>query len=131
MRLEAIKLYKDRDDSKDYTGDDIIGISDVKSRNARLQYRRDIVIVKLIRPDTDDVIFLAYRQHQYLEDETDILQRLTERGVNLVPGEFERGSLLGSSVSPVSSEEGDLLKEIEELDLKPTRPDSMLPKLKL
>lgn len=118
LRLEAIKLYKDRDDSKDYTGDDIIGISDVKSRNARLQYRRDVVIVKLIRPDTDDVIFLAYRQHQYLEDETDSLQRLTERGVNLVPGEFERGSLLGSSVPPVSSEEGDLLKEIEELDLK-------------
>ena len=118
LRLEAIKLYKNRDASKGYTGDDIIGISDVKSRNARLQYRRDIVIVKLSRPDAGDVIFLAYRHHQYLEDETDSLQRLTERGVNLVPGEFEHGNLTGSSASPVSSEEDDLLKEIEELDLK-------------
>ena len=138
LRLEEIKRYKSRDPSnsdagdgtigisdvksrdpsKSYTGDDIIGISDVKSRNARLQYREDIVIVKLSRPDTGDVIFLAYRKQKYLEDETDSLQRLTEHGVNLVPREFEHGNPLEGSVSPVSSEENDLLKEIEELDLK-------------
>ncbi len=118
LRLEAIKRYKNRDASKSYTGGDIISISDVKSRNARLQYRRDILIVKLSRPDTGEAIFSAYRYNQYLEDETDSLQRLTEHGVNLVPGEFEHGNLPVGSTSPASSEEGDLLKEIEELDLK-------------
>ena len=118
LRLEEIKRYKNRDASKSYTGSDIISISDVKNRNARLRYRRDIVIVKLSRPDTGEVIFSAYRSHQYLEAETDSLQRLTEHGVNLVPGEFEHGNLPGGSASPVSSEEDDLLKKIEELDLK-------------
>ena len=138
LRLEEIKRYKNRDPSKSFTGDDIISIpdvknrdpsksftgddiisiSDVKSRNVRLQYRGGIVIVKLSRPDTGVVIFLVYRQHEYLKDETDSLQRLTEHGVNLVPGEFKHGNPLEGSASPMSSEENDLLKEIEELDLK-------------
>lgn len=118
LRLEEVRRYKDHSSAKDDVEDDIVYMSGVVSRNARLRYRGDITVVKLSHADTDGVVFLAYRNHQYLEEETSTLQLLADKGVNLVPEEFEHDLRLRGETSSASPEENALLAEIKELDLK-------------
>lgn len=118
LRLEEIKGYDSHNASDDRIEQEIIDVSEVRNRNVRLQYRGDIIVAKLDNPQTDAPTFAAYYGHQYLEEETTMLQRLQERGVSLVPGEFERVPSQTWYNSPsVSPEEVDLLNAIEELDL--------------
>ncbi len=117
LRLDEIKAYNSHNISDDRIEQEIIDISEIRNRNARLQYRKDIVVAKLDNTQTGESTFVAYHGHQYLDDETTMLQRLAERGVNLIPGEFERGPVQALLNGPsVSVEEVDLLNAIEELD---------------
>ena len=118
LRLEEVKQYANPPKRGGSPEKSIVGISEAGSRNARLQYRDDIVIVKLSRPDSGETVFLAYDdRHQRLEYETDSLQQLAERGISLVPGEIERDAPpWGDGL--LEPAEVDLLEEIEQLDLK-------------
>ena len=119
LRLKEIVRYKGSGASRGRIEGNIIGVSDIVNRNARLQYRKDIAVVKMSRPDTGEPVFLAYGGHRHLEEETDCLQQLAGRGVNLVPEDLGRGTLQPWDGAPtVSAKEGALLKEIDELDLK-------------
>lgn len=115
LRLEDVRRYQDGDAPDRRMGGSIIDISGMVERNIRLQYRKDIVVAKMSPPGAGDPVFLAYSGHQYLEEETERLQQLAERGVDLVPGEFEGGSPPWESVTTLSSEEEAVLKEIDEL----------------
>ena len=129
LRLKEVVRYKDSGASKGHIEGDIIGISDIVNRNARLQYRKDIAVVKMSNLDTGESVFLAYDGHQYLEEETDCLQQLVGRGVNLVPGELGSGTSPWDDALTVSAKEGALLREIDKLDLKADEAiqDSVLP----
>ena len=117
LSIEEVKAYNSHNTSDDRIEQEIIDVSEIRTRNARLQYRKDIVIAKLDNLNADEVIFAAYQGHQYLDDETTMLQRLSERGVNLTPGEFERGPAQTWLNGPsVSVDEVELLNAIEELD---------------
>ena len=120
LHLKEIVSYRDGGASKDRIEGNVIGVSDIVNRNVRLQYRKDITIVKMSRPDTGEPVFLAYGGHQYLGEETDCLQQLAARGVNLIPGEVGRGTSPWNDAPTVSAKEGALLKEIDELDRRVT-----------
>ena len=120
MSIETIKDYNSHNSPDDQIEQEIINVSEIRSQNARLQYRQDIHIAKLDNPDTGESTFAAFCGHQYLEDETMILQRLAESGVNLVPGEFQPGRARHQSwydAQAISSQEMSLLDRIEELDI--------------
>ena len=127
LRIEEIKAYNSHNTSDDRIEQEIIDVSEIRSRNARLQYRKDTVIAKLVNPNAGEVIFAAYQGHQYLDDETTMLQRLSERGVNLTPGEFEGGPSQAWLNGPsVSVEEVELLSAIEGLDAAASEAEQMI-----
>ena len=90
---------------------DVFDITALK--DARLRYRDDVILVKLVAPNVNAPIFAAYRAQQYLEEETASIQRLAEGGIDLVPEEWK----LGFDTSPsnpltASGEEISLLLDI-------------------
>ena len=119
-RISALRLNEVRDYQKAYgrrgrTDTEILEISDIK--DFKLRYRDDIVLVKLDGPNSTTPLFAAFHARQYLEDLSAALQRLAERGVDLVPGELkaDRSSFdIGAAL--VSEEESTLLAEIQDLD---------------
>lgn len=118
LRLDEIRVYNSHSSPDDRIEQEIIEVSEIRDRNARLQYRNDIIIAKLDSPNTDTPTFAAYHGLQYLEEETSTLRRLAESGVNLVPGEFQGDNTRSwHSMSSMSSDEVALLDSIEELDI--------------
>ena len=118
LHIEEIKAYNSHSGPDDRIEEDIIDVSEISNRSSRLQYREDIVVAKLDNPATGEPTFAAYCGHQYLEEETTMLRRLAERGVNLVPGEFEKGAHRSWDMVPSASpEEVALLNAIERLDI--------------
>lgn len=118
LLLEEVKRYVNPPRRGGNPEKGIVGISEAGNRNARLQYRDDIVIAKLRHPDSGEAVFLAYDdRHQYLEYETGSLQQLAGRGINPVPGEIERDAPPWDD-GLLEPAEVDLLEEIEQLDLK-------------
>ena len=87
-------------------------------RDVRLKYRDDVVMVKLDGGGSAKPAFAAYRAGQYLEPESAAMQRLAERGVELVPDELERsvGTMPWAHSKVVTSEESQLLEVIDRLD---------------
>ena len=116
LRLEDVRRYQRGAPSGSRVDGSIIDISNVVDRNIRLQYRNDIMIAKMNRADTGEPVFLAYSGHRYLEEETDCLKQLAELGVDLVPGEFERGSPPWEGAASISPEEKAILQELDDLD---------------
>ncbi len=120
LPIERIKEYNSYNSPGDQIEEDIIGVSEIRNQNARLQYRQGIIVAKLDNPENGETTFAAYSGSQYLEDETMMLQRLAENGLNLVPGEFEPGRPRYKSwhdAQAISSQEASLLDQIEELDI--------------
>ncbi len=94
---------------------EILEVADIK--DVRLKYRNDVILVKLDAVNTDKSLFAAYHAQQYLEDESASIQRLADRGADLVPDEL-KAAQLNDWIKPqaVSPEESSLLKEIDDLD---------------
>ncbi len=116
LRLDEIKSYNANSPSEDRIEEDIIEVSEVRPGNARLQYRSDIFVAKLNGRNSNDTTFAAFRGHEYLEDETTVLQRLARKGISLTPGDFEGGDSLAPEYSPIASpEERSLITDIDEL----------------
>ena len=93
---------------------EVLEVSDIK--DARLRYRNDVILVKLDAVDADKSLFAAYLAQQYLEEESAYLQRLADRGVDLLPDDLKEDRL-SHWIQPqtVSSEESSLLQEIDDL----------------
>ena len=114
LRLDEIKAYNSHSSPDDRIEQEIIEVSEIRGRNARLQYRNDIIIAKLDNPNTGTSTFAAYHGVLYLEEETTTLRRLAESGVNLVPGEFQGGDTRSwHSMSSLSS-----MKSLSSITLK-------------
>ena len=118
-RLSNIRL----DEVKDYLRyygllrdkTEILEVSDIK--DVRLRYQNDVVVVKLDAADGDKSLFAAYRAQQYLEDESTAIQRLADRGADLLPEDLKPQPSEDWAESPfLSQEESGLLKEINDLD---------------
>lgn len=90
---------------------EVSGIKDVT-----LKYREDVVLAKLDAAASGRPVFAAYRAGQYLKEESAAMQRLSERGVDLVPEDCRRGPVMPWAHSAVvTREESNLLETIEAL----------------
>ena len=118
-RLSNIRIDEVRGYERFYgrQGDkvEILEVSEIK--NYRLKYRNDVILVKLDAVNSDDPAFVAYQAQQYLEEESALLQRLADRGKDLVPEELKLNQF-ADWIRPqaVSQEESELLQEIDNLD---------------
>ena len=94
---------------------EILDVSDIK--DVRLKYRNDVILVKLDAVSGAKSLFAAFQAQQYLEEESAYLQRLADRGVDLVPGDLKADQLT-DWIRPqaFSQEESGLLQEINDLD---------------
>ena len=119
-RLNNVRIDEVRDYERDYgrqrNKTEIIEVADIK--DARLKYRHDVILVKLDAANTSTSSFAAYRAQQYLEEESASIQRLADRGVDLVPEELKPDTSVSpwSQLRSVSQEEELLLEEIDKLE---------------
>ena len=108
---EYDRIYKSR---RQPTDAEMLEISEIK--DARLRYRDDVVLVKLNKPDYDRPFFAAYSSAQYLEEESGAIQRLADRGVNLIPDEHKStGQTSAEDLPLILNEEPGLIEDIERL----------------
>ena len=116
IRLDEVRKYELSHELRREKSE-ILEVSDIK--DTRLKYRDDVVLVKLDAADRDGPRFAAYRAQQYLEEESGSIQRLADRGVDLVPEEL-KPELTTWPMNPVtaSKEESGLLNDIDALDHK-------------
>ncbi len=122
-RLGSVRLQEVRDYERFYGRErdrvEILDVSDIK--DARLKYRNDVILVKLDAVNSTKSLFAAFQAQQYLEEESAYLQRLADRGVDLVPGDLKADQLT-DWIRPqaFSQEESGLLQEIDDLDREVT-----------
>ena len=96
-------------------GTEILEVSDIK--NMWLRYRDDVILVKLDAANADSSLFAAFRAQQYLEEESAAIQRVADRGADIVPEDLRPQPDRGWVESPsLTREESGLLKEINGLD---------------
>ena len=118
-RLSNIRLDEVRDYLRSYgllrEKTEILEVSDIK--DVRLRYQSDVIVVKLDAADVDESLFAAYRAQQYLEDETTAIQRLADRGADLLPEDLKAESIAAWHESPfLSPEEAFLIREVDHID---------------
>ena len=119
-RLNAIPIDEVRDYDAPRRGSrrsadaQLLEVADIK--DSKLRYRADVMLVKLSAPNSDSPVFAAYRAMQYLESESASIQRLADKGADVVPDEFKADQLAPptSSVS-ASQEEAALVADISRL----------------
>lgn len=112
IRVEDVRRY-DESYTRRENDSEILEVADVK--DSRLKYRNDTILVKLDAPGSDASTFAVYRARQYLAEESAEIQRLADRGVDLVPLELRPDlSQLNYSVA-ASQEEIGLMSEIRRL----------------
>ena len=115
IRIDEVRDYE-RFNGQRGEKTEILDVSDIK--DVRLKYRNDVILVKLDSPNSRESLFAAYRAQQYLEDESASMQRLSDRGGDLVPEELklEPSLIPWTQLQSASPEESMLLEEIEVLD---------------
>ena len=114
IRIDEVKGYE-RFYGRQRDKAEILEVSDIK--DVRLKYRNDVILVKLDAVNSDKSSFAAYQAQQYLEEESALIQRLADRGVDLVPEELKPEQFTdGIQPQAFSQEESSLLKEIDDLD---------------
>ncbi len=113
IRLEDVKDYVfARAIRRDKT--EILDVSDIK--DIRLKYRNDIILVRLVAPRSTRPSFAAYRAQQYLEEESAAIQRLADRGIDLMPEDLKAEPVVPKTTpASASVEESALLSGIEAL----------------
>lgn len=119
-RLRELRIEAIRDCAHAGQGikpEEITEVAEIHNRNARLRYRTDITIVKLVASSNNRMTFAAFRGHEYLEEETIALQRLADSGVNLVPEEYTYSTTdILTQATHASRIEEDILADIREND---------------
>ena len=116
VRIEEVRKYV-RNYIRRHVNSEVLEVIDIKG--SRKCYRDDVTIVKLDGPGSTPSIFAAYRSHEYLSGESAAIQRLAERGSNLIPDEYEiDDSLPRSSPVELSIDEAKLIDAIKDIDGK-------------
>ena len=118
-RISNIRLDEVRDYSHDYglisEGIEILEVSEIK--HILLRYWSDLVLVKLDAVNASESLFAAYRAQQYLEEESTAIQRLADRGTDLLPEDLKAESIAAWHESPfLSPEEAILVREVDHID---------------
>lgn len=114
IRLPEVQEYEERL-GKARNKAEILQVSDIK--DIRLRYRADVILVKLLHRQSHAELYVAYRAQQYLDLETEAIQRLAATGVDLVPEDIRPAvSNLDASVSRMSPEEGVVVGDIDKLE---------------
>lgn len=114
VRLSEVQDYEERFSNRKQNTE-ILQVADIK--DIRLRYRTDVVLVKLSHRQSRAQLYVAYRAQQFLEEETEALQRLAATGADLVPDDIrptEAGST--SSLNCLAPEERAIVGNIGELD---------------
>ena len=114
--IEAIRHYARIEEG--IKPEEITEVAEFQNRDARLRYRRDISVVRLVNPSGGQPTFAAFFQGIYLEEESIALQRLADSGVAVAPEEF--GESVGESwlqSGSVTRDEAALLSAVRDNDL--------------
>ena len=113
IRLDEVRNYE-RFYGRQRDKVEILEVSDIK--DVRLKYRNDVILVKLDAINSDKSLFAAYQAQQYLDEESAYLQRLADRGVDLIPDDL-KVDRRSDWIQPqtFSSVESSLLEEIDSL----------------
>ena len=90
-RLSELRIEEIRDFAHDEEGispEEIIEVAEFRDRDAWLRYRDGLIAVKMDSSRGDQPVFAIYNGYDYLEEETNAVQRLVDSGLNLIPEEF-------------------------------------------
>ena len=93
---------------------EILQVADIK--DTRLRYRRDVILVRLLHRQSRGELYAAYRAQQYLERESEALQRLAGTGAKLVPGDVGESSGASKSWQRLPPQESQIAEAIGRLD---------------
>lgn len=115
LRIDEIRSRIDRETSTE--DQEILDILDVKRRKTKIQYRNDIIVVKMNAPDTVIPAWAVYQYNNllFLEKETAAFRSLAEKDHDLIPAEMKTiapSSWISTSVTP---NEQEILEDIERL----------------
>lgn len=114
VRLDEVRQVVRGD--RQFQNVDLLEIVAIKDP-ANLRYRDDVVLVKLDSPNASVPVFAAYRDHEYLAEESERIQRLADRGVDLTPEDLKTGEASPPLYSmSATREEALLLTDIDRLD---------------
>ena len=58
-------------------------VAEFRDRDAWLRYRDGLIVVKMDNPRGDHSVFAVYNGYDYLEEETNAVQRLVDSGLTL------------------------------------------------
>ena len=113
VRLAEVKEYEEQF-GKAAQEVEILQVADIK--DVRLRYRNDVILVRLQHRQSRSELYVAYRAQQYLERESEALQRLAASGFKLVPQDVGPGKGAVASWARLPPEESRLAEDIGELD---------------
>ncbi len=113
IRLAEVQEYEEQFGKAGQKAE-ILQVVDIK--DARLRYRRDVILVRLLHRQSRSELFVAYRAQQFLEQESEAIQRLAASGFKLVPQDVgpENGS--AAPWARLRPEESRLAQDIGKLD---------------
>ena len=125
FHIEAVRHYARAEEG--IKPEEITEVAEFHSRDARLRYREDVMVVRLVAAGGSQPTFAAFRGREYLEEESIALQRLADSGATVVPEEYRESSgepwLLSRSVT---SHEGSILSAIRDNSLAVSAADYVL-----
>ena len=114
IRLSEVQDYEERF-GKARSSTEILQVSDIK--DIRLRYRTDVVLVQLVHRQSQTQMHAAYRAQQYLDQESEAVQRLAASGMDLVPEDIRPAKDESSvALSCLPPEERAVVGDIGELD---------------
>ena len=114
IRLPEVQDYEERFGKAKHNAE-ILQVSDIK--DIRLRYRTDVVLVKLGHRQSRAELYVAYRAQQYLDQESEAIQRMAATSMDLVPDDIRPTKAEPSvSLSRLAPEERALVEDIGELD---------------
>lgn len=90
-RLSELHIEEIRDFAHGEEGispEEIIEVAEFRDRDAWLRYRDGLIVVKMDSPRAEQPVFAVYNGYDYLEEETNAVQRLADAGLTLLPEEF-------------------------------------------
>ena len=125
FHIDAIRHYARAEEG--IKPEEITEVAEFHSRDARLRYREDVTVIRLVASGSDQPTFAAFRNREYLEEESIALQRLADSGATVVPEEYWESSgepwLLSRSVTP---HEGSILSAIRASGLAVSAADHVI-----
>ena len=113
VRLAEVQEYEERF-GKATRKAEILQVADIK--DVRLRYRRDVIVVRMLHRQSQGELYVAYRAQQYLERESEAIQRLAGSGAKLVPEDLAGGNGSAKPWRRLLPEESRLAEDIGKLD---------------